>query len=149
MAAARTSFRNRFSMRWGSAKRRFHYNGLADALGLIANFQLRRRTPQTLEIIEAPRLFAKHMHDEPTEIEQRPLRGAASFAMFGRSAKFFVKLLFDLRANRLHLRRAEACADHEVRGKRSDFAQVDHRDCGRFFVLCGLDCDATCFWQRA
>src|SRR5579872_2642678 len=149
MAAAQTSFRNRFSMRWGSAERRLHDDRLADAFGFIGNFQLWRSAPQTLEIVEASRLFAENMHDESAEIEQRPFRRAASFAMLRRAPKFLVELLLDFRANRLHLRRAEAGADHEVRSERSHFAQVDDRDGGCFFVLCRVDRDAHRFWQRA
>src|SRR5262249_6183362 len=114
MAAARRSFRNRFSMRWGSAERRFHHDRPTGALGLIGNFELGCGAPKAFEVIKAARLVTEYVHNEPAEIEQRPFSRTAPFAMLRRSLKLLVKLLLDLRANRLHLRRAETRADHEV-----------------------------------
>src|ERR1700759_1067316 len=145
MAAARTSFRNRFSMRWGPAERCFHDHRLADALGLIGNLQLGRGAPQAFEIIKSSRLLTEYVHNEPAEIEQRPFRRATSFAMFRRAAKLFIELLFDFRADRLHLRSAKTGADDEVRSEGSHFAQIDDSNGGRFFILCGVDCDAHSF----
>src|SRR5579863_6013174 len=125
MAAARRSFRNRFSMRWRPAERRLHHDRLADAFGPIGNFQLGGGAPQALEIVEAARLLTEHVHDEPAKIEQRPFGRAASFPMLGRASEFFVELLFDLGADRLYLWSAEAGANEEVGGECSDFAQVD------------------------
>src|ERR1700727_968064 len=114
MAAARKSFRNRFSMRWSPAKWCLHDDGLANALGLIGNFELRSSAPQTLEIVKSPRLFPEDMYDKPAEIEERPFRRASPFAMFRRALKFLVKLLFNFGTDRLHLRSAEAGANDEV-----------------------------------
>ena len=79
-------------MRWSSAERRIHHDRLADAFGLIGNFQLGRGAPQTLEVVEPPSLFAEHVHDESAEVQQGPFGRAASFAVFGRSAEFLVEL---------------------------------------------------------
>src|SRR5690348_18462619 len=56
------------------------------AVGFIGDIELPRRTPQTLEIIVAPRLLAEDVHDKAAEIQQRPFGGAVSLAVFGRAA---------------------------------------------------------------
>jgi len=55
----------------------------------------------------------------------------------------FVELLFDFRANRLHLRRAEAVQITKYDVECADLAQVDHRNARSFLILRSLDGEAT------
>src|SRR6266404_3643129 len=113
---------------------------------LSQNFQLRRRAPQPLQIIIMPRLLAEDVHDEAAKIQQRPFRRTASFAVLWRAPLPLIQLLLDLRANRLHLRRAESRANHEVGSKRSHSAEIEDRNSRRFLVLRRLDCEAHALW---
>ncbi len=85
------------------------------------------------------------MHDEAAEIQERPIGGAAAFAVFRFAMKFAIKQLFDFRADSLHLWRAEAGADNEVFCKGADAAEIEHGDRGSFLVLHGLDDEAYGF----
>ncbi len=65
--------------------------------------------------------------------------------MFRLTLQFFVKLLFDLGADGLHLRRAEAGAYHEVFSESANLAEIKHGDGGSFLVLHSLDDEANSF----
>ena len=80
---------------------------------LVGNHELWRSAPEAFEIVIAPRLLAEDVQDETAKIDQRPFRGAAPFAVFRRTMKMLLKLVFDFAADGLHLRRAESRADHE------------------------------------
>ena len=88
---------------------------------LIRDIELRRDAPEALKIVVAAGLLAENVHDEAAEIEERPFGGAMSLAMFGQAAEILAELLLDFGADGLHLRRAEAGADHKIvrKGARS------------------------------
>src|SRR5262249_16638077 len=71
--------------------------------------------------------------------------GALAFAMFGFSLQFLVKALFNFGTNGLHLRRAEASADHEVFCERAEARKIQNGYGRGFFVLRGLDSEAHAF----
>src|SRR5216684_8726017 len=81
---------------------------------LVGEFEFRGHAPEALKIVVAAGLLAENVHDEAAEIEERPFGGAMSLAMFGQAAEILAELLLDFGADGLHLRRAEACADHKI-----------------------------------
>jgi hypothetical protein len=93
-------------------------------------------------------LLAENVQDEAAEIDQRPFRGAATFAVFWGTVKMFFKLVFDLAADGLHLWRAEAGADHEVIGESSDATEIENGYSCSFLVLRRFDRQADALWQR-
>src|ERR1700757_2138095 len=99
-AAARWSFRYRFSWRW-----RAPHAGVA---GLVGNFEVRCGAPEPLEVVKPARALVEVVDDKTPEIEQRPFRRAGAFAMLGLALQMLVQLFFDLAADSLHLRSAEA-----------------------------------------
>src|SRR5882724_5123068 len=115
------------------------------AFSIVGNFQFGRQTP---EIVIAAGLLAENVDDEPAEIEQSPFGGAMAFAVFGRAAKILVQLVFDFRADGLHLRRAEAGTNNEEFRERGSAAQVKNGNPGGFFFLGGLDGESDTLWQR-
>src|ERR1700739_3183457 len=93
-------------------------------VGQIGNIIARNVAPQALEIVVAASLFAENVHNEAAEIEQCPVVRTATFAMLRFAFQFLVQLLFDFRANRLHLRGTEACAYHEVFSESANLAET-------------------------
>src|ERR1700686_2391635 len=110
------------------------YAIVAQAFGRIRNFQFRRGTPQTFQIVISPRLFAEHVDDEPPKIKERPFRGALPFPVLRRALRVFVQLFFDLRTNGLHLWGAEAGTDHEVFRERTQPGQIEYLNGSSFTV---------------
>ena len=67
---------------------------------------------------------------------------AVAFAVFGFALEFLVQKFLDFAADGLHLRRAEAGAQHKILGERTKAAQVEYGDSGSFFVLHRFDGEA-------
>src|SRR5581483_2685975 len=86
--------------------------------------------------------------NESAEIEQRPVRRAVTFAMLRLALQLLPELLFHFRADGLHLRRAEAGANHEIIRERFQLAQVDDGNGGCFLVLRRLDGN-THTWRQS
>src|SRR5207248_791489 len=122
--------------------------GGGKAFGQVRDLQFRRGPPQPLEVVVAPRLLAENVHDEPPEIKQRPIRRAIALAVPHRPPHLLVQLLFDFRADRLHLRGAEARANHEIIGERARPAQIQHNNACGFLFLGGLNSGAHALRQR-
>ena len=120
---------------------------VAQAFGGIGDFQFRGGTPQSLEIVIATRLFAEHVNDEASKIKERPFSGALPFAMLWRALRVFVQLRFDLSANSLHLRGAEAGTNDKVLRERAQAAQIEDRNCPGFFFLCRMNGQLHTFWK--
>src|SRR5450755_4233165 len=119
---------------FGIFSRAAHRAVVAQAFRRIRDFQFRRGSPQPLQIVITPRLFAENVHHETSKIQPRPLGRALSLAMPRRTLGHFIQLLFDFAANGLHLRRAESGADHEVFRERPNAAEVQHGNpAGLFF----------------
>src|ERR1700694_3082834 len=112
---------------------------VAQAFGGIRDFQFGRGTPQALQIVIAPRLFAQHVNDEPSKIKESPFGRALPFAMLWRALRVFVQLLFDLGANGLHLWSTEARTDDEVLRERAQAAQIEDGNRSGFFFLCRMN----------
>jgi hypothetical protein len=68
--------------------------------------------------------------------------------MLWRALGVFVQLLFDLGANRLHLRGAEAGTDDEVLRERAQAAQIENRNRPSLFFLCRMNGQLYAFWKR-
>src|SRR5882672_11022535 len=92
----------------------------------IRNIVTRDVAPEALEIVIAAGLFAENMDDEAAEIEQRPVVRTAAFTMFRLAFQFFMKLLFDFRADGLHLRCAKPGTDHEIFSEGTNLAEIEH-----------------------
>src|SRR5215469_3533963 len=90
----------------------------------IGDLELRRRTPQAFQVVIPPRVLAEDVHNKTAEIQQCPIRRTVAFAVPHRPAHLFVELLFDFCADGLHLRRAEARANHEIVRERARAAQI-------------------------
>src|SRR6266436_3517301 len=58
-----------------------------------------------------------------------------------------VELLLDFRADGLHLRRAEAGADHKIIRKSARSPEVENGNAGSFLFLCGFDSEAYALRQ--
>src|SRR5438552_4977225 len=138
-ATALWSFRYRFSWMW-----RAPHAGVA---GLIGNVELGCGTPEALEVVKPAGALVEDVDDKTAEIEQRPFGGTRALAVLGFALQVLVQLLFDLGADGLHLRGAEAGADHEVGSEATDFAKIEDGDACCFFILCGIDGDAHAVWQ--
>src|SRR5256884_3533470 len=106
-----------------------------------------RRPPRSTLFPYTTLFRSENVHDEAAEIQQRPIRRAIALTVPHRPAHLFVELVFDFRADRLHLRRAKARADDEVIGKRARTAQVQHHDARGFLFLGGLNCGAHALRQ--
>jgi hypothetical protein len=114
---------------------------------IVGDFELWRRAPKALEIVVAARLFAENVQNEATEIDERPFSGAAPLAVLWGAMKLFFELVLDFATDRLHLRRAESRADHEVVRKGADAAEIENSNACCFFILRGLDGEAHALWQ--
>src|SRR6266705_5230879 len=71
-----------------SATKRRVLAGFAAAWGKggvrrVRDFELGDGAPEAFEIVETAGLFGKDVDDEAAEIEQSPIGGALTFAMFG------------------------------------------------------------------
>ena len=114
----------------------------------VGDFELWRRAPEAFQVVIPAGLLAENVQDEAAKIDQRPFRGAATFAVFWGAVKMFFKLVFDLDADGLHLWRAEAGADHEVVGESSDANEIENGYSCSFFILRRFDSEADALWQR-
>src|SRR5215467_8971608 len=113
----------------------------------ISDFELGRRTPQSLQVIIPPRFFAEDGHNEAAEIEQRPVRRAIALTVPHRPLHLFMELLVDFCADCLNLWRTKASANHKVVCERARSAEVQHDNAGGFLFLRGLDSEADALWQ--
>lgn len=118
------------------------------AFGHVRNLQLLGGAPEAFQVVVAAGLFAKDVHDEAAEIEQRPFGGALALAMFRRAFEILVQLLLDFGANGLNLRRAESGANDKVFRERAKTAQLKHGNSRGFFVLRGFDGEAHSWGKR-
>src|ERR1700675_4370894 len=114
----------------------------------VGDFKLWRRAPEAFQVVKPAGLLAENVQDEAAKIEQRPFRGAATFAVFWGAVKMFFKLVFDLAADGLHLWRAEAGADHEVVGEGSDATEIENGYSCSFLVLRRFGRQADALWER-
>ena len=114
----------------------------------VGDFELWRGAPEAFEVVIPAGLLAENVQDEAAEIDQRPFRGAATFAVFWGAVKMSFQLVFDLAADGLHLWRAEASADHEVVGESSDATEIENGYSCSFLVLRRFDRQADALWQR-
>src|SRR5256884_3382721 len=64
-----------------------------------------RRPPRSTLFPYTTLFRSENVHDEAAEIQQRPIRRAIALTVPHRPAHLFVELVFDFRADRLHLRR--------------------------------------------
>src|SRR5260370_16110985 len=115
---------------------------------LIGNLELGRHAPEALEIVVAPGLLAENVHDKAAEIEQCPFSGAMSLAMLGGAAEILVELPLDFGADGLHLRRAEARANHKIIGEGAGRREVEDSDACGFLFLRGFHREADALRQR-
>ena len=114
---------------------------------IVWNHELWRCAPEAFEIVIAPSLLAEDVEDEAAKIDQRPFRGVAPFAVLRRTMELLFKLVFDLAADGLHLRRAESGADHEEVGERADATEIQNGDSCCFFILRRFDSQPDALWQ--
>src|SRR5438046_3213948 len=75
----------RIMSRWG--RRAAALLRVGKPFGGVRDFEFQRRTPQALEIVVAPRLLTKYVHDEAAEIEQCPICGPVALAVAHRDRK--------------------------------------------------------------
>src|SRR5579872_5205185 len=100
-----------------------------------------RSSPQTLEIVIMAGSFSEDVHDEAAEIQQHPFRAGLAFAVHQVHADP-LELPFNLIADRIHLRRAEARADQKAVGKCAKALKIQQGYLRRLLFLCGSDGDA-------
>ena len=124
-----------------------HVSFKSRTVRLVGEFELGCHAPEALKIVVAAGLLAENVDNEAAEIEQRPFRGPMSLAMFGWAVEMLVELRFDLRADGLNLRRAEARADYKILCERTGGCEVEHGDARGFLFLCGFDGEADALRQ--
>lgn len=116
-------------------------------VGLVWDHELGRRAPEPFQVVIAPCLLAEDVQNEAAKIDQRPFRGAASFAVLRRAMKMLFELVFHFAANCLYLRCAESRADHEEVRESADVTEVENGDSRRFFVLRSFNSQSDALWQ--